>query len=168
MISSIIFFIFSRASILLADVNEAIVFSFTSYTLISFGCMYLELNLVSIQNALVFMTNVDAFLFHLFQLIDSGDWIELTRSLVVSGVLIPGLYFFCHLGEELTERFQHLGYEFYSLAWYSLPVHMQKEFPTMISMSQQRLYLRGYINTRCTRALFKRVRHFTFNSKQFQ
>lgn len=68
---------------------------------------------------------------------------------------------FCHFGNKLTQRFEDVGDNAYAyVAWYMLPMDMQKSYPMILRLGQQNVYLRGFADTRFTREVFMLV--FTF------
>lgn len=67
------------------------------------------------------------------------------------------LYFFCHFGDHLSQSFEDIETEFYTLPWYMLPVDLQNYWPNMIAMGQQEISLQGFGSASCTRELFMKV-----------
>lgn len=70
------------------------------------------------------------------------------------------LYLYCHFGDQVTQRFEDIGDAVYQIDWYALPLDMQKNLPMVIALTQKRVFVRGFADTRSTREVFKKV---TFN-----
>ena len=66
-------------------------------------------------------------------------------------------FLFCHYGGKITQQFEEIGDAVYQLEWYRLPVKMQNDLRIMIALSQKRVYMRGYGDTRTTYSVFKKV-----------
>lgn len=68
------------------------------------------------------------------------------------------LYLLCHIGDQVTQRFQDVGDAVYQLSWYTLPLDVQQHLPITISLTQKRIFVRGFADTRSTREVFRKVR----------
>lgn len=65
---------------------------------------------------------------------------------------------FCHFGNKLTQRFEDVGDNAYAyVAWYMLPMDMQKSYPMILRLGQRNVYLRGYGRARFSREVFMLV-----------
>lgn len=82
---------------------------------------------------------------------------DLLRMSAANGAPIVWLYFFCHFGDHLTQSFEDIGADLYSVTWYSLPVDMQKDWLMMIPIGQKNINLPGFGSTPCNRELFMKV-----------
>lgn len=81
------------------------------------------------------------------------------QSLSAMNSITIALYLFCHFGDQVTQRFEDVSEAVYQLSWYSLPLELQKHLPTVIAMSQKRVFVRGFADTRSTREVFRKVIH---------
>lgn len=61
------------------------------------------------------------------------------------------------VGNKVTHRFLDIGKAVSGLAWYELPLDIQKNMPMIISTSQKPIFLRGFANTQCTLEVFMNV-----------
>lgn len=73
------------------------------------------------------------------------------------------LFQFCHFGNRVTQRYEDVGDAVYRMAWYALPLDMQKRLPVSIAISQKRVYVRGGADIKSTRELFIQVPTFHFD-----
>lgn len=80
----------------------------------------------------------------------------LHMGIMVVCALFP-FFLFCHYGGKITQQFEEIGDAVYQLEWYRLPVKMQNHLRTVIAVSQKRIYMRGFGNTRTTHSVFKKV-----------
>lgn len=96
----------------------------------------------------------------IFQLVSQGNY-EWIQSSSPTSVIVFWLFLFCHFGNKLTQRFEDVGDNAYAyVAWYMLPMDMQKSYPMILRLGQRNVYLRGFAGTRFTREVFMLV--FTF------
>lgn len=79
------------------------------------------------------------------------------RFLSTAVVLVSFLYLFCHFGNLVTFRFERFGISVSQLAWYMLPLVMQKDLPIVIAISQKNVFIRAFAGTHCNRDVFKEV-----------
>lgn len=92
------------------------------------------------------------------QIIETGDMVSILRTLMLAFATLIPFFLFCHFGGNVTTRFQDIGNVIYQLEWYNLPLDMQKDLLPFIALSQKRIYMRGYGDTRSTQSVFKKVR----------
>ena len=71
--------------------------------------------------------------------------------------LISWLYVFCEFGHQVTQRFDDLHDTVFGMAWYLLPLEMQKTIPMIISMAQKEVHLEAFGGVHCTREVFMKV-----------
>lgn len=86
-----------------------------------------------------------------------GDFSDNLRMTVYAILIFLKLYIFCHFGDQVTQRFEMIGDNVYQLAWYMLPLDVQKQLPMVIALAQKRVYVRGFADTRSTREVFLKV-----------
>lgn len=53
------------------------------------------------------------------------------------------VFYFCYFGRQSTESYAQMGHCVYDIAWYSLPIELQKFIVLFIENSQIPLYYRG-------------------------
>lgn len=90
------------------------------------------------------------------QMLQGGN-INIMRQVLSIIVDICPLYFFCHIGNNVTQHFEDVENTVYELSWHLLPPKMQQNLPTMIAVAQRDVFIRGIANIRCTRDVFKKV-----------
>lgn len=66
--------------------------------------------------------------------------------------------FSCELGEMITTRFETFKDALDQCNWHLFPIEMQQMFVIVMVNAQQSTIVRGYGNTPCARAAFKKVR----------
>lgn len=71
--------------------------------------------------------------------------------------LLSGLYLFCHFGHEITQYFENIADTIYQLAWYVLPLDMQKDILLIVAFAQRRIFIRGHAGSHCNRETFMKV-----------
>lgn len=72
-------------------------------------------------------------------------------------LIVTTLYLFCYFGGQVTQRFEDIGNVLYQLDWFLLPLDLQKILPIVIALTQKRVFVRGFANTRSTREVFIKV-----------
>lgn len=75
-------------------------------------------------------------------------------------------YFFCHIGNNVTQRFEDVGTRIYDLSWYMLPASMRKKLPLVIAVAQKNIFIRGFGNIHFTHEVFRKVM-VKFKQKKF-
>lgn len=80
-----------------------------------------------------------------------------TQSVCAISSFVGALYLFCYFGDQVTQRFEDVGDSVYELSWYLLPLDMQKRLPMVIALTQRRVFVRGFADTRSTREVFRKV-----------
>lgn len=65
--------------------------------------------------------------------------------------------FVCFFGDDVTNGFKEISESIAQCSWYRFPLDLQKLLPTIICNAQKTVYVHGYINTKCTRELLKKV-----------
>lgn len=70
--------------------------------------------------------------------------IEIEIEIKISLCLLVGLYFLCDIGNNVMQRYEHIGQTVYQLNWYLLPFDMQMKIPTVLAMTQKNIFIRGF------------------------
>lgn len=91
------------------------------------------------------------------QSLRSGHFTSSLQTLVLILLIMVSLYLYCHFGDQVTQRFEDVGDAVYQIDWYALPLDMQKNLPMVIALTQKRIFVRGFADTRSTREVFKKV-----------
>lgn len=99
------------------------------------------------------------------QLIESKDIVGIMYVIILLWASLFPFYLFCHFGGNITEKFEDIGDFVYQLEWYRLPLDIQQDLETMIAISQKKIYMRGYGDTRTTHSVFKKV--YCYNMNEF-
>ncbi|XP_055304930.1 uncharacterized protein LOC129569791 [Sitodiplosis mosellana] len=118
-----------------SDVNSAIVFACPVFTIAVFGSLCLQIN----------------------DLTKTGDFVGILQGGVSVLISLFPFFLFCHFGGEITQQFDDIGNAVYQLEWYRLPLDMQKDLQIVIALAQERIYMRGYGDTRTTHSVFKKI-----------
>lgn len=72
------------------------------------------------------------------------------------------IFFFCILGEMVTNQFEMFNDELSQCNWYVLPFELQKIMIIVIVNAQRETVIRGFGNILCTRQTFKKVERVFF------
>lgn len=137
--------------------NEGAVFVCPLYTIAVFGGFILQANnVITIQFSCPIITLMIAF-YLTKQIIETGDMVSILRTLMLAFATLIPFFLFCYFGGNITTRFEDIDNATYQLQWYNLPLDMQKDLLPLIALSQKRIYMRGYGNTRSTQSVFKKV-----------
>lgn len=72
----------------------------------------------------------------------------------------------CLMGDDVTISFRHVNDSIWECAWYGLSLKSQKLLPLMLVSAQKQIYIKGYMNMRCTRQSVKNVSKFIREEKQ--
>lgn len=83
--------------------------------------------------------------------------IQISQQIISIVVVLCPLYFFCHIGNTVTQRFEDVGNTVYKLSWHLLPPQVQRDLPMVIAIAQKDVFIRGFANIHCTREVFKKV-----------
>lgn len=67
------------------------------------------------------------------------------------------IFFYCELGQSVTNQFNHFDDALCQCKWYLCSVDLQQMLLTFMSDTQQPMLLRGYANIVCARDSFKNV-----------
>lgn len=67
------------------------------------------------------------------------------------------IFFFCELGEMVTNQFNQFSDVLGQSSWYLFPIELQRMLVTAIVNAQEPVIIRGFGNTMCTRDAFKLV-----------
>lgn len=67
------------------------------------------------------------------------------------------IFFFCELGEMVTDQFHQFSDELGQCSWYLFPIELQRMLVTFMVNAQQPVIIHGFGNTLCTREAFKLV-----------
>ena len=91
------------------------------------------------------------------QLTKTGNIVGIIHiGLIVLSTMVP-FFLFCHYGGKITQQFEEIGDAAYQLEWYRLPLKMQNDLRIVVALTQKRIYMRGFGDTRTTHAVFKKV-----------
>lgn len=83
--------------------------------------------------------------------------VNIVRSVFFSLIQINYFGLFCYFGDEVTTGFAMIDNSIYQCCWEEFPLVAQKLMTTLIINSQKSIQIEGYMNTRCTREMFKNV-----------
>lgn len=67
------------------------------------------------------------------------------------------IFFFCELGERITNQFRKIDEEVWTIQWYTLPIEVQKIYAMIMIGTQLPVMLIGIGDIECTRKAFKNV-----------
>lgn len=144
-----------------SNLNGPIIFMYIVFSLISFCCLFIQINAVSIsfQQILLecFGPILHVFLLFRHQLLKTDSYDAIIQYLMCFMVGVGWLFAFCFNGENATEGFKDFADYTYHLDWYAYPLNVQKKLQMMITISQDTMHVEGYFNTRCTRGVFRKV-----------
>lgn len=91
------------------------------------------------------------------QLLAAGEFLWILLILIPGTMVVIWLYLFCHFGDMITQKFEHIAYSVYDVKWYTLSLNLQKTLPLVIMQAQKNVFFQGYAGIKCTRELFKKV-----------
>lgn len=91
---------------------------------------------------------------------NASNRIDMMSSLVLGFWSIMSIFFFCELGEQMTNQFDAFYDELNQCQWYSFPIELQRMMTTVILNAQQSAIIGGFGNTLCTRFSFNKVNIF--------
>lgn len=129
---------------------------------LSFHFIYNSIEFLPNQNLLFLIL----FLFSSLQKSDNVlDTIELTMALILQFWSLLMIFFFCILGEMVTNQFEMFNDELNQCNWYVLPLELQKIMIIVMVNAQRETVIRGFGNILCTRQTFKKVERFFLSTK---
>lgn len=79
------------------------------------------------------------------------------RSIIYYLIQVIYVGFFCYFGHEVTVGFETVYDSIYQCSWDEFPVEIQKIQAVMIMNAQKPVYIQGFMNTKCSREMFKKV-----------
>lgn len=81
--------------------------------------------------------------FHSFQKFSHLS-IEVPFILIVTGLGVTNLYFYCFFGQSASDSFQKIPDCLYDFNWQMLPVHSQKHLILMIANAQRPIFYHAW------------------------
>lgn len=63
----------------------------------------------------------------------------------------------CFLGNEVTLKYAEISDVICNCSWYKFPLSTQKLLPMFLIAAQKPIYIKGYMNVKCTRESVKKV-----------
>lgn len=88
---------------------------------------------------------------------DASSALEIIYPLVLLFWPFAVVFIFCEFGEKVSTQFQYFNDELCKCDWYLLPIEMQRILLTVMTNSQQPIFIQGYGNTLCIRYSFNKV-----------
>lgn len=82
---------------------------------------------------------------------------DILRLFVCLSVMMIYLVLLCLMGDDVTIRFCQVHDSFWECSWYELPFPTQKLLPVILNAAQKPVFIKGYMNMRCTRESIKKV-----------
>lgn len=79
------------------------------------------------------------------------------RIMVYIHVQVIYFAILCFFGDHLASRFDEIHRAICLIVWNELPIEVQKMLPLMLNDTQERNYVRGFMNVECSREAFKKV-----------
>lgn len=80
--------------------------------------------------------------------------LRLTICLVV---VMTYIYVLCLFGNEVTANLEQVNRSISESSWNVYPLKMQKYLIVMLIISEEPVYIQGFMNTKCTREVLKKV-----------
>lgn len=92
-----------------------------------------------------------------FQAIDLGSRLDVLRLIIMLLFVVVYIVFLCLVGDTATTRFEDINTTLWSCSLTQFPLHIQKTLPTILAATQKPIYMKGFMNVRCTREVLKVV-----------
>ncbi|XP_055302500.1 odorant receptor 43a-like [Sitodiplosis mosellana] len=108
-------------------------------------------------------TCICASLLSLNSAFDAQHFVDILRLVIYLFFMTTYIAFLCYFGDEVHTRFETINYSIYQCCWYEFPLEMQKLQITMLNVAQKPVYVRGYMNTRCTRDVLQTIINAAFS-----
>lgn len=68
---------------------------------------------------------------------------------------------YCYYGQHLTSSFETIERTIGDMAWYLMPIEVQKKLPSMLLISQKPVYMKGvFTSIKCSYEFFLNVNLF--------
>lgn len=65
------------------------------------------------------------------------DPVTLWSSIYHGCIVLSLLFFTCEIGQQITDKFEEISYEFNQLDWYLFPIKVQQMLPTIMINAQE-------------------------------
>lgn len=84
-------------------------------------------------------------------------FIDIVRMIAMLGAVIFYIAVFCLIGDSVTNSFEDVNEAVWNCSWNEFPLETQKSLLMILAIMQKPIYIKGFLNVRCTRVILNTV-----------